>query len=85
MFSLDQILQAMAKVHVGVCKVHQTCPKLHMQLNRLGYYCLTMVDDCLNSAKRYFACQLHGNFKHQPVEPPTQHVLGRLQPWEWTS
>jgi len=34
----------------------------------MGYYWPTMVQDCINYAKRCEACQFHANFIHQPPE-----------------
>jgi len=34
-----------------------------------GYYWPTMVQDCIDYAKRCDACQFHANFIHQPSEP----------------
>ncbi|KAM1556670.1 hypothetical protein ACFX10_040177 [Malus domestica] len=35
----------------------------------MGYYWPSMVNDCLEHAKRCQACQFHANFIHQPPEP----------------
>ncbi|KAM2485848.1 hypothetical protein ACFX1W_037987 [Malus domestica] len=43
----------MEEAHSGVCGVHQSGPKLHFQLKRMGYYWPSMVKDCLEHAKRY--------------------------------
>ncbi|KAL0381958.1 UNVERIFIED_CONTAM: hypothetical protein Scaly_0483100 [Sesamum calycinum] len=34
----------------------------------MGYYCPTMVKDCINYAIKYQACQFHANLIHQPPE-----------------
>ncbi|XP_058202937.1 uncharacterized protein LOC131317399 [Rhododendron vialii] len=65
----EQAHEVMAEVHSGVCGAHQSGPKLHMQLKRLGYYWPTMISDCINYAKSCQVCQYHGNFIHQPPEP----------------
>ncbi|KAM1166245.1 hypothetical protein PS1_025876 [Malus domestica] len=59
----------MEEAHSGVCGAHQSGPKLHFQLKRMGYYWPSMVKDCLEYAKRCQACQFHANFIHQPPEP----------------
>ncbi|KAM1727408.1 hypothetical protein ACFX12_018051 [Malus domestica] len=59
----------MEEAHSGVCGAHQSRPKLHFQLKRMGYYWPSMVKDCLEYAKRCQACQFHANFIHQPPEP----------------
>ncbi|XP_028060408.1 uncharacterized protein LOC114264016 [Camellia sinensis] len=65
----ERIQEAMAEIHAGVCGAHQSGPKLHMQLKRLGYYWPTMIADCIDYARRCQVCQFHGNFLHQPPEP----------------
>ncbi|KAK3003094.1 hypothetical protein RJ639_018595 [Escallonia herrerae] len=65
----DEAAQAMDEAHLGVCSAHQSSPKLHFRIKRMGYYWLTIVKDCLDYAKRCQACQFHANFIHQPPEP----------------
>ncbi|KAM2060462.1 hypothetical protein ACFX1T_045650 [Malus domestica] len=65
----EEVNQAMEEAHSGVCGAHQSGPKLHFQLKRMGYYWPSMVNDCLEYAKRCQACQFHANFIHQPPEP----------------
>ncbi|KAM2246584.1 hypothetical protein ACFXTI_007389 [Malus domestica] len=65
----EEANQAMEETHSGICGAHQSRPKLHFQLKRMGYYWPSMVKDCLEHAKRCQACQFHANFIHQPPEP----------------
>ncbi|XP_009784278.1 uncharacterized protein LOC107783815 [Nicotiana tabacum] len=64
----DEATQAMREAHSGVCGSHQSRPKLHFHIKRMGYYWPTMVKDCLDYARRCKACQFHANFIHQPPE-----------------
>ncbi|XP_028085335.1 uncharacterized protein LOC114286368 [Camellia sinensis] len=57
------------EIHAGVCGAHQSGPKLHMQLKRLGYYWPTMIANCIDYARRCQVYQFHGNFLHQPPKP----------------
>ncbi|KAM1674618.1 hypothetical protein EV1_039866 [Malus domestica] len=59
----------MEEAHSRICEAHQSELKLHFQLKRMGYYWPSMVNDCLEHAKRCQACQFHANFIHQPPEP----------------
>jgi len=59
----------MEEAHTSVCRAHQSGPRLHDYVRRIGYYCLTMVHDCIDFAKSRDICQLHANFIHQPLEP----------------
>ncbi|CAL8988475.1 unnamed protein product, partial [Prunus brigantina] len=61
--------KAMEEAHSGICGAHQSGPKLHFQIKRMGYYWPTMVKDCMDYVKKCQACQFHANFIHQPPEP----------------
>ncbi|CAL2271126.1 unnamed protein product [Prunus armeniaca] len=61
--------KAMEEAHSGICGAHQSRPKLHFQIKRMGYYWPTMVKDCMDYVKKCQACQFHANFIHQPPEP----------------
>ncbi|KAL0455746.1 UNVERIFIED_CONTAM: hypothetical protein Slati_0913800 [Sesamum latifolium] len=65
----DEAIQAIEEAHSGVCGAHQSGPKLHFCIKRMGYYWPTMVKDCINYAQRCQAYQFHANFIHQPPEP----------------
>ncbi|KAM1230600.1 hypothetical protein ACFX1T_040661 [Malus domestica] len=45
---------------------------------QMGYYWPSMVNDCLEYAKRCQACQFHTNFIHQPPEPLHPTVVSSL-------
>ncbi|KAL0289037.1 UNVERIFIED_CONTAM: hypothetical protein Scaly_2714600 [Sesamum calycinum] len=65
----NEKVQAMEETHFGVCGAHQSGPKLHFCIKRMGYYWPTMVKDCIDYARRCQACQFHANLIHQPPEP----------------
>ncbi|KAL0394751.1 UNVERIFIED_CONTAM: hypothetical protein Slati_4441300 [Sesamum latifolium] len=65
----DGKVQAMKEVHSGVLGAHQSGPKLHFRIKRMGYFWLTRVKDCMNYAKRCQSCQFHANLIDQPPEP----------------
>ncbi|XP_057775222.1 uncharacterized protein LOC130994205 [Salvia miltiorrhiza] len=67
--SNEEATKAMEESHSGVCGAHQSGPKLHFRIKRMGYYWPTMVKDCLDYAQRCQACQFHANLIHQPPEP----------------
>ncbi|XP_049399702.1 uncharacterized protein LOC125863722 [Solanum stenotomum] len=64
----EEAIQALQEPHSGVCGSHQSGPKLHFHIKRMGYYWPTMVNDCLDYARRCDACQFHANFIHQSPE-----------------
>nr|XP_027071991.1 uncharacterized protein LOC113696809 [Coffea arabica] len=65
----DEAMQVMEEAHSGICGAHQSGPKLHFCIKRMGYYWPTMVKDCIDFARKCQACQFHGNFIRQPPEP----------------
>ncbi|KAL0439222.1 UNVERIFIED_CONTAM: hypothetical protein Slati_2405200 [Sesamum latifolium] len=67
-WSDDEKVQAMEEAHSEVCGAHQSGPKLHFRIKRMGYYWPTMVKDCMDYARRCQACQFHANLIHQPPE-----------------
>ncbi|KAL8167653.1 hypothetical protein V2J09_009152 [Rumex salicifolius] len=56
----------LTSTHARLCGTHQSGPKLADQINRLGYYWPTMVKDAMEFSKACRACQIHGDFIHQP-------------------
>lgn len=64
----EKVIQALQEAHSGVCVSHQSGPKLHFHIKRMGYYWPTMVKDCLYYARKCDACQFHANFIHHPLE-----------------
>uniref|UniRef100_A0A7N2N597 RNA-directed DNA polymerase n=1 Tax=Quercus lobata TaxID=97700 RepID=A0A7N2N597_QUELO len=65
----EEAKQALEEAHSGICGAHQSGPKLHYRIKRMGYYWPTMVQDSMECAKKCEACQYHANFIHQPPEP----------------
>jgi len=66
---MEEAKQAIEEAHLGAYDAHQSGPKLHDRIKRMGYYWPTMVQDCIDYAKRCDACQFHANFIHQPPKP----------------
>ncbi|XP_070045766.1 uncharacterized protein [Nicotiana tomentosiformis] len=48
--------EAFQEANFGVCGSHQYGPKIHFHIKRMGYYWPTMVNDCLDYARRCKAC-----------------------------
>ncbi|KAL0385981.1 UNVERIFIED_CONTAM: hypothetical protein Sradi_2992400 [Sesamum radiatum] len=71
----------MEEAHSGICGAHQSGPKLHFRIKRMGYYWPTMVKDCIDYAKRCQACQFYANLIHQPPEP--LHPTVASWPFAW--
>ena len=65
----EETNQAIEEAHSRICVSQQSGPKLHFWIERMGYYWLTMVKDCMEYAKKYQSCQFHSKFIHQSLEP----------------
>jgi ribonuclease HI len=65
----EEATKALEETHSGICGAHQSGPKLHFRIKRMGYYWPTMVKDCMDYARKCQSCQLHANLIHQPPEP----------------
>ncbi|XP_012849590.1 PREDICTED: uncharacterized protein LOC105969382 [Erythranthe guttata] len=71
----DEAVQAIEEAHSGVCGAHQSGPKLHFRIKRMGYYWPSMVKDCMEYAQKCQPCQFHANFIHQPMSSHTHKGL----------
>ena len=65
----EEAKQTLEEAHSGIYGAHQSSPKLHYSIKRMGYYCPTMMQDSMACAKKCEACQYHANFIHQTPEP----------------
>uniref|UniRef100_A0A803KU95 Uncharacterized protein n=1 Tax=Chenopodium quinoa TaxID=63459 RepID=A0A803KU95_CHEQI len=65
----EEDAKTIEEAHSRVCGAHQFGPKLHDRVKRMGYYWPTMVQDCMEFAKKCEVCQFHANFIHTPPEP----------------
>jgi Integrase core domain len=59
----------MKEIHSGLCRAHQSRPKMKLKIKRMGYYWPTMVADCEAHAKKCRMYQIHGPFIHQAPSP----------------
>ncbi|CAM8889845.1 unnamed protein product [Rhodiola kirilowii] len=64
----EEAVEVMQEAHAGICGAHQSGPKLYDRVKRMGYYWPTVVQDCVDFAKKCNACQFNANFIHQPPE-----------------
>src|SRR4051812_39096667 len=64
--SPSEAQEVLIEAHNGTCGVHQPGPKLGNRTQRMGYYWPKMMSNVADYAKRCHACQIHGDFKHQP-------------------
>jgi len=58
----------MVELHEGVCGSHIGRRALSLKVIRVGYYWLTMKEDCVKHAQRCEQCQKHADWCHAPAE-----------------
>jgi hypothetical protein len=51
------------EVHDGICGAHQSAYKMKWLLRRVGFYWMTMMDDCIKYQKGCEACQRFKNIQ----------------------
>ncbi|KAI0524720.1 hypothetical protein KFK09_004103 [Dendrobium nobile] len=64
--SKSEAQKIVEEVHAGLCRAHQSGPKMKMKIKRMGYYWSSMIDDCMKIARHCHQCQVHGVVLHQP-------------------
>ena len=69
------------QAHSSECGGHQSGPRLHHQVKRMGYYWPTMVTDAIQYARSCQNCQMHGDIKHMP--PELLHYADVSWPFAW--
>jgi hypothetical protein len=55
------------EVHDRICGVHQSAYKMNWLLRRVGFYCPTMMGDCIKYQKGCEACQKFRNIQLAPA------------------
>jgi hypothetical protein len=73
----DQARLAMAEVHEGICRTHQSAPKMKWLLRRACFYWPTMIANCFIHYKGCEECQKHGDI--QLVPAALMHPI--IKPW----
>jgi hypothetical protein len=63
----EQAKVAVREVNDGICGAHQSAYKMNWLLQRVGFYWLTMKDDCIKYQKGCEACQRFGNIQLAPT------------------
>jgi hypothetical protein len=63
----DQSKIAMGEVHEGICGTHQSTHKMKWLLHCVGFYWLTMLNDCFRYYRSYESCQKFGDVQLSPA------------------
>ena len=72
--------RVMREVHVRVCGPHMGGHMLMRKIRRLGYFWLTMENDCCQFVQKCLECQMHGDLIHIPSSK--LHAL--TSPWSFS-
>jgi hypothetical protein len=59
----EQDKVAVREVHDGICGAHQSAHEMNWLLRRVGFYCPTMMDDCIKYQKGCKVCQRFRNIQ----------------------
>jgi len=59
----------MEKMHGGLFGAHANGPLLAQKIMRVGYYWLTMENDCIQHVRTCHRCQVYQNRKNVPPQP----------------
>ncbi|GKV19432.1 hypothetical protein SLEP1_g29693 [Rubroshorea leprosula] len=73
----DEYCQIMSDVHNGICGAHQAGIKMRWLIRRHGFFCPSILKDCISYAKGCKACQIHGPLQRVP----TSELHPIVKPW----
>jgi hypothetical protein len=69
--------KALQEVHGGICATHTNGHMIARQLQRAGYFWLTMEKDCINFVRRCHKCQVYSNKINASPAP----LFNMVSPW----
>ncbi|KAG5241524.1 RNA-directed DNA polymerase (Reverse transcriptase), Ribonuclease [Salix suchowensis] len=72
-----EIGQALEEVHEGICATHANGHTMAMQMQRSGYFWLTMERDCMAYVRKCHKCQVYGDKINAPPKP----LFNMTSPW----
>ncbi|XP_061951794.1 uncharacterized protein LOC133674601 [Populus nigra] len=73
----NEIEQALKEVHEGICATHANGHTMAKQIQRAGYFWLTMERDCVDYVKKCHKCQIYGYKINAPPAP----LFNMISPW----
>jgi hypothetical protein len=65
----NEIEQALKEVHEGICATHANGHTMAKQIQRSGYFWLTMERDCIDYVRKCHKCQIYGDKINAPLTP----------------
>ncbi|KAM1748566.1 hypothetical protein ACFX1Q_010218 [Malus domestica] len=69
--------RSITEVHEGVCGAHQSGRKMRWLLRRHGYFLPRILKDCIEFARGYVQCQIHGPIQRVPAKS----LYSVIKPW----
>ena len=70
----------MHEIHEGVCDTHASRHVMTRQIMRVGYYWMTLENDCINYVQKCDKCQIYVDKIHVP--PTSLNVM--VSPWPFS-
>ena len=70
----------MHEIHKGVYGTHASGHIMARQIMRVGYYWMTLENDCVNYVRKCHKCQIYADKIHVPPSP--LHVM--MPPWPFS-
>ena len=64
-----EIGQALEEVHEGICATHANGHTMAKQMQRFGYFWLTMEKDCMTYVRKCRKCQIYSDKINAPPKP----------------
>ncbi|KAG5236797.1 RNA-directed DNA polymerase (Reverse transcriptase), Ribonuclease [Salix suchowensis] len=72
-----EIGQALEEVHEGICATHANGHTMARQMQRSGYFWLTMERDCVAYVRKCHKCQVYGD----KINAPPKSLFNMTSPW----
>jgi len=73
----NEIEQALKEIHEGICATHANGHTMAKQIQRSGYFWLTMERDCIDYVRKCHKCQIYGDKINAPPTP----LFNMISPW----
>jgi hypothetical protein len=73
----NEIEQALKEIHEGICATHANGHTMAKQIQRSGYFWLTMERDCIDYVRKCHKCQIYGDRINAPPTP----LFNMISPW----
>ena len=76
----DEVKKIIHEIHEGVCGTYVSEHVMARQIMRVGYYWMTLENDCINYVRKCHKCQIYTDKIHVP--PTSFNVM--VSPWPFS-